>query len=132
MKKIMILLSVCPLVSTPALAQQEFPATVAGHVALPAKSFIQAPADAPADLTQPGKYVTGRRVDSLGSVMGKSNGRPTGISTPLEGQPLQGHSGIKTMPDGTFWVLSDNGFGSRANSPDSMLYLNRYKMQWDS
>jgi hypothetical protein len=42
----------------------------------------------------------------------------------LKGQPLQGHSGIKVMPDGSFWVLTDNGAGSRYNSADYMIYLN--------
>ena len=62
--------------------------------------------------------------------MGKSYERPTGVSLPFKGQPLQGHSGIKVMADGTFWVLTDNGMGSRYNSPDSMLYLNRHKIDW--
>ncbi len=39
---------------------------------------------------------------------------PTGISLPFKGQPLQGHSGIKKMPDGSFWIITDNGFGSKA------------------
>jgi hypothetical protein len=34
------------------------------------------------------------------------------------------------MPDGSFWVLTDNGMGSRYNSADSMLYLNRHKIDW--
>ena len=46
--------------------------------------------------------------------------------------PLQGHSGIKVMPDGSFWVITDNGMGSRYNSADSMLYLNRHKIDWTS
>ena len=45
----------------PAFAQQEYPATLAGHAVLPAQSFIDAPADAPADLKVSGKYTTGRR-----------------------------------------------------------------------
>ena len=96
------------------------------------QSFIDAPADAPADLKTSGKYTTGKRVEALGSVEGKSYGRPTGVSLPFKGQPLQGHSGIKVMPDGSFWVLTDNGFGSRYNSADSMLYLNRHKIDWTS
>jgi hypothetical protein len=115
---------------TPAFANNEFPATLAGHAVLPAESFIEAPADAPADLKVSGKYTTGRRVEAIGTVMGKSNDRPTGISVPFKGQPLQGHSGIKLMPDGTYWIITDNGFGSKANSPDSMLYLNRYRIDW--
>jgi hypothetical protein len=126
--------AVLALASSGALAQSEgeFPATLAGHAVLPAASFVDAPADAPADLKTSGKYTTGKRVTEIGSVEGKSNGRPTGLSTPFKGQPLQGHSGIKTMPDGSFWVLTDNGFGSRYNSADSMLYLDNYKIDWQS
>ncbi len=108
----------------------EFPAKLAGHVVLPATTFIEAPADAPADLKSAGKYTTGRRVEAVGTVMGKSYERQTGVSLPFKGQPIQGHSGIKTMPDGSFWIITDNGSGSKANSPDSMLYLNRYKIDW--
>ena len=93
---------------------------------MPAKSFIAAPQDAPEDLKISGKFTTGKRVEAVGTVEGLSAGRPTGVFLPFQGQPLQGHSGIKKMPDGSFWILTDNGSGSKANSPDSMLYLNRY------
>ncbi len=115
-----------------AKAQTEFPATLAGHAILSAPSFIAAPADAPADLRMSGKFTTGSRVERLDSVEGRSANRPTGISLPFAGQPLQGHSGIKRMSDGSYWVLTDNGFGSKANSPDAMLYLNRYNIDWKS
>ena len=118
------------MLTFPAAAQQEFSAVLAGHAILPAKTFIAAPADAPADLKLSGKFTTGKRVDALGSVMGKSNGRDTGVAVPFDGQPVQGHSGIKRMADGSYWVITDNGFGARANSPDSMLYLNHYKIDW--
>jgi hypothetical protein len=110
----------------PLHAQTEFPATLAGHIVMPASSFIAAPKDAPNDLKMSGKFTTGKRVDVIGTVEGMSFGRPTGVSLPFNGQALQGHSGIKKMPDGSFWVLTDNGFGSKANSPDAMLYLNHY------
>ncbi len=127
----LIALSLAPAAATTvAEAQEAFPATLAGHAILPAKSFIDGPADAPADLKMSGKFTTGRRVDAIGSVEGKSADRPTGVSVPFNGQPLQGHSGIKRMPDGSFWILTDNGFGSKANSPDSMLYLNRYRVDF--
>ena len=101
-----------------AQAEGEFPATLKGHAVLPAKTFIDAPADAPDDLKTLGKYTTGKRVDEVGSVW-ESYERPTGVSLPFKGQPLQGHSGIKVMPDGSFWVLTDNGMGSRYNSAES-------------
>ncbi|MGP9812231.1 esterase-like activity of phytase family protein [Rhodopseudomonas sp. NSM] len=135
MRKLMLgSVTILALASSAALAQSEgeFTATLAGHAVLPAESFIDAPADAPADLKNAGKYTTGKRVDAVGTVMGKSKERPTGVSLPFKGQPLQGHSGIKTMPDGSFWVLTDNGSGSRYNSADSMLYLNRHKIDWTS
>ncbi|SFE06859.1 esterase-like activity of phytase family protein [Paracidovorax konjaci] len=119
----------CALAAT-AHAQQAFPATLAGHAVLPAQSFVPAPADAPADLRTSGKFTTPQRVDALRSVEGTSAGRPTGVSLPFEGQPLQGHSGIKRMPDGTFWILTDNGAGAKANSPDFMLYLNHYAVDF--
>jgi hypothetical protein len=115
-----------------AQAQQAFPAVLAGHAVLPARSYIPAPADAPADLQVSGKYTTGVRVDTLNSVEGLSAGRPTGVLLPFKGQPLQGHSGIKHMADGSYWLLTDNGFGSKANSPDAMLYLNRYAVDFAS
>ncbi len=123
---------VCFAVATPAMADQAFPATLAGHAVLPAASFLEAPADAPADLKVSGKFAApgARRIDAIGSVPGKDGERLTGLSFPFKGQPLQGFSGIKSMGDGTFWVITDNGFGSKANSPDSMLYLNRFRVDF--
>lgn len=118
------------LVALPLYAQTAFPATLAGHVVMSANSFIAAPKDAPEDLKISGKFTTGQRVDTLGTVEGLSAGRPTGMSVPFKGQPLQGHSGIKKMPDGSFWIITDNGFGAKANSPDAMLYLNRYRIDF--
>ncbi len=63
--------------------------------------------------------------------MGLSAGRPTGLSVPFRGQPVQGHSGIRRMADGTFWVLTDNGFGSKRNSPDAMLFLSHYRFDFE-
>ena len=120
------------LASGAAGAQKLYPAILAGHAVMPAQSFIDAPSDAPADLKISGKFTTGKRVEALGSVEGQSGGRPTGVALPFRGQPIQGHSGIKLMPDGTFWLLTDNGFGNKANSPDAMLYLNRYRVSWES
>ena len=113
-----------------AWAQQAFPATLAGHAVLPAQSFVAAPADAPRDLQVAGKFTTPRRVEAVGSVMGQSGGRNTCVSLPFQGQPIQGHSGIKRMADGSFWILTDNGAGSKANSPDFMLHLNHYTVDF--
>jgi len=123
------------LVATPATSQTgnpAYPATLAGHAVLPAKTFIAAPKDAPVDLQVSGKFTTGQRVEAVGSVQGKSAGRPTGVSLPFQGQPVQGHSGIKRMADGSYWLLTDNGAGSKVNSPDFMLFLNRYAVDFQS
>jgi hypothetical protein len=122
--------------SFPAFAQPaapaaaEFTATLSGHAVLPAASFVASPKDAPADMALSGKFTTGSRVKTAGTVEGLSGGRPTGMSLPFKGQPLQGHSGIKHMADGSYWILTDNGAGSKVNSPDFMLYLNHYQVDF--
>lgn len=127
--RLALALPLAAVLSSAAIAQQ-YPATLAGHAVLPALRFVDAPTDASSDLKVSGKFTTGKRVDAVGSIEGTSGERPTGVKLPFRGQPLQGHSGIKTMPDGTFWVLTDNGFGTKANSPDAMLYLNRHRIDW--
>ena len=112
-----------------AFAQTEFPATLAGHAVLPAQTFIDPPADAPEDLKISGKFTDGlTRNEKMGTFEGRSAGRPTGVFLPFKGQPVQGHSGIKKMADGTYWVLTDNGFGAKANSPDAALFLSHYRI----
>ncbi len=121
-----------------ASAQIAFPATLVGHAALPAKSFIAPPKDAPDSLKTSGKYTTAdsHREDRIESIPGssylsaKDAPKPTGISLPFKGQPVQGFSGIKAMKDGSYWVLSDNGYGSKANSPDAMLMFHHVKPDW--
>lgn len=135
-----LLLSLALLAGSPARAQTAFPATLAGHALLPARTFIEAPADAPASLRTSGKYTApdGRREERIGAIAGtsflsaKGVPRPTGIGLPFEGQPVQGFSGIKAMKDGSHWVLSDNGYGSKANSADAMLMFHRVKPDWQT
>ena len=127
-----VLLACAAVASTSALAQSAYPATLAGHAVLPALTLIPAPKDAPADLQISGKFTQPQRVDTVGSVMGQSGGRDTGVSLPFQGQPLQGHSGIKRMADGSFWLLTDNGAGAKANSPDFMLHLSHYAVDFQS
>ncbi len=50
-------------------------------------------------------------------------------SAPFAGQPVQGFSAIQFGPQGTYWALSDNGFGSKANSPDYLLRLYQLSLQ---
>ena len=115
-----------------ALAQPAYPATLAGHALLPAFSVVPAPRNAPPDLQVSGKFTTPRRVEAIGTVMGQSGGRDTGIALPFNGQPVQGHSGIQRMVDGSFWILTDNGAGAKANSADFMLALNHYQVDFPS
>jgi hypothetical protein len=121
----------CLAVAMPALAQETtYPATLKGHAFLPALSLIAPPSDAPQDAWVSGKFTTGARIEKLNTVEGRSAGRPTGVKLPFDGQPIQGHSGIKRMADGTFWIITDNGFGSKANSPDAMLFLRNVRVDW--
>ncbi len=109
-----------------------FTAKLTGQAILPANTVVPAPADAPAFLKTSGKFTTAdrKRTDALGTLPGKDGARVTDVKLPLNGQPIQGFSGIKTMADGTFWTLSDNGFGSKFTSSDSMLFLHQMKFDW--
>jgi hypothetical protein len=123
------------LMTSAALAEDTvFPAKLTAHAILPANTIIAAPADAADYLKTSGKFTTAdrKRTEALGTVPGKDGVRLTGLSLPFDGQPMQGFSGIKTMADGTFWSMSDNGFGSKLNSSDTMLMLHNIKIDWDA
>ncbi|KQS96673.1 MULTISPECIES: esterase-like activity of phytase family protein [unclassified Rhizobium] len=127
--------ALCLLMTTGALAEDKvFPAKLTAHAVLPANTIIPAPADAAEYLKTSGKFTTAdrKRTETLGTVPGKDGVRLTGLSLPFDGQPMQGFSGIKAMPDGTFWSLSDNGFGAKLNSTDTMLMLHNIKIDWEN
>lgn len=79
---------------------------LAGFASLPADTFAEGPSAG-------GNDGEGNPIDA--------NGR-TG---PFDGQPVQGFSGVQFAPDnpGSFWFLSDNGFGSQDNSTDYLLRI---------
>jgi hypothetical protein len=93
-----------------------YPAVLAGHAILPALTLIDPPPDAPAEFRTSGKYADPPAAGD--------------VAWPLAGQPAQGHSAIRRAADGSFWVLTDNGAGSKANSGDFMLHLNRYRVDF--
>ena len=130
-----LLLATALLAAGPALADQRFEATLAGHAILPAATFVAPPEGAPAGFAISGRF-TGAgnaRNDQAGSMPGDTGpaygSRRTGLSLPFNGQPVQGFSGIKPVvgEPGAYWVLTDNGFGNRRNSPDAMLMFHKVR-----
>jgi hypothetical protein len=126
------------LFAVPAVAQETFDATLAGHAYLPALSLVAPPADAPKDAWISGKFTGGARNGVPMSVPGNTGGlhgkRLTGLNLPFIGQPLQGFSGfaMNRAEDGSVYVLTDNGFGSKANSPDTLLFFSRMDADFDT
>lgn len=90
-----------------------YPAVLAGQAVLPARTLLVPPPAAPVELRTSGKYA---KPPATGDFV-----------WPFAGQPVQGHSAIRRADDGSFWLLTDNGAGGKANSPDFMLQLNRYR-----
>ena len=70
-----------------------------------------------------------RRGASLG--WQRRDGKPisaNGRTGPFPSQPVQGLSGVQFSRErGTFWFLSDNGFGAKNNSADYLLRI--YKLE---
>lgn len=49
------------------------------------------------------------------------------VAAPFKGQPVQGFSGTHRYADGSYLVLSDNGFGAKGNSQDYLLSVHHIK-----
>ncbi len=79
-------------------------ATLTGFAALPAQTYV--PASEPS-----------------GAALGTAP--INGIVPPFADQPVQGFSAVLRNQDGTYDVLSDNGYGSKANSADFALRVHR-------
>src|SRR5262249_17191894 len=76
--------------------------TLVSRAVLPADSFVPGPTS--------GQFITG------------ANGRTPPFAN---GQPLQGFSAILRQDDGSYLIMSDNGFGAKANSADFILPVDR-------
>ena len=137
MRRILLAATALSLIAFAASAQQEqrFEARVAGHAVLPAMTMALPPADAPRDALVSGKFAgaSTERNEAPGSFAATTgpapDGRPTGLSLPFVGQPVQGFSGIKpvTGEAGAYWVLTDNGFGNKRNSGDALLAFRKIR-----
>lgn len=61
---------------------------------------------------------------AAGPASGQFNGNGTKSDAPrFTGQPVQGFSGIQFGENGSYWVMPDNGFGTKFNSIDYLLRL---------
>jgi hypothetical protein len=120
----------------PAGAADLVQARLASQALLPAMTMVAPPADAPAFFLVSGKFAApgGARVDEPGSVEATTTAggqvRPTGLAFPFVGQAVQGLSGIRALGRDRFLVLTDNGFGAKANSPDSLLMFHEIDATW--
>lgn len=122
-------LTTTALMSLSATAQEIVPATLAGHAVLPAFSFSAPPPDAPRETWVSGRFTAGSTpINEPQSV------EQNGLMRPFFGQPLQGFSGYAAnrADDGSLYALIDNGFGSKANSSDTLLGFTRVAPNFDT
>ncbi|TWH00174.1 hypothetical protein L598_001100000900 [Mesorhizobium sp. J18] len=123
---------------SPASAEEAFSAKLTGHAYLPALTLVTPPTDAPRDAWVSGKFTSVLRNHEVMSVPGDVGAaygsHPTGISLPFIGQPVQGMSGfaMNRAEDDSIFVLTDNGFGSKINSPDALLFFHRMKPDFET
>jgi hypothetical protein len=71
---------------------------------------------------------------SPGPTSGQYASGANGVVLPLiNKQPVQGFSAVLRGPSkGTYLVMSDNGFGAKANSPDALLRVDTMKPDFES
>lgn len=108
------------------VAPKQFDAVLKAHAELPAQSFTPAPADAPAYFNLSGRFTNGPKTEALYSIYDPK----TGLARPYAGQAVQGFSGIRSLGDDRFLVLTDNGFGSKLTSTDALLMFHELKLDW--
>ncbi len=133
--------AVALLAGAAAAEAEKVTATLKGHAALPALTFALPPSDAPEALMKSGRFTApgNARTEELYAVEGRTwigprdgEKRATGLSLPFVGQPVQGFSGVQSLGEGRFLALSDNGFGSKINSPDAMLMAHFFTPNWET
>lgn len=102
-----------PATAAPGTAGQKAPkqATLTNFAFLPAVSFV------------PGSEPSGA---ALGTTP------INGVTPPFADQPIQGFSGLVRNSDGTFDAISDNGYGTKANSADFLLRIHRIAPDFES
>lgn len=123
-----------------AFAQTEVTAVLAGHAYVPANTTAVAPAAAGPLFATAGKFTAGNRLrtETLNSLPGitfvgdAKYPRKSGGSLPITGQSVQGFSGISSLGQHRFLVLTDNGFGNKINSQDALLMVHTAKADWAS
>jgi hypothetical protein len=101
-----LLISLVTVVITLGFAQTPPTTELVGYAELPADIFAEGPASG--EFTGAGGKEAAAR---------------------FEGQPVQGFSGIQFGEDGSYWLLSDNGFGSKYNSIDYQLRINNLTLE---
>jgi hypothetical protein len=108
----------------------EYSATLTQHAQLAAQSYVLPPKSAPAYFNQSGRFTDqgSHRQEAPYAIYDEA----TGLARPFPGQPLQGFSGIRALGDDRFLVLTDNGFGTKANSADALLMFHEVKVDWES
>ncbi|MBS4234805.1 esterase-like activity of phytase family protein [Campylobacter vulpis] len=128
MKKIVGSLCLCSIL----FAANEYEANLAGHIVIPAENFINAPKDAPEFLQSTGKFLRTIRNENLGAFNANYTEEESSntFRIPFKKQALQGHSGVKFTGDKSYWLLSDNGLGTKKNSPDSMTFIHNYEFDF--
>ncbi|MET8757169.1 esterase-like activity of phytase family protein [Lentzea sp. NPDC004782] len=90
--------------------------TTAAPVTAPRQATLTNFASLPAETYLPGSEPSGA---ALGTTP------INGVAVPFADQPVQGFSSVLRNSDGTYDVLSDNGYGTKANSADFLLRINR-------
>lgn len=138
LKKLLLTGAALTALHSPLAAEDVLTAKLIGHAYFPALTLVAPPKDAPQDAWVSGKFTGKQRnhavMSTAGNVGSAYGDHPTGLSFPFIGQPVQGMSGfaMNRADDGSIFALTDNGFGTKANSPDALLSFHRLQPDFET
>jgi hypothetical protein len=90
--------------------------TLVGYTNIPRDTYVAGPSS--------GQFISGGDLTTAISTYG--------YTLPFSSkQPIEGISALAKGPvDGTYYIMQDNGFGSKASSPDALLHVYAIKPDW--
>jgi len=124
----LVLTATIPTVTAPVMVVARASAHTTYQSDLAGLNLNQASLNEPDEPTLIGRSVLPANTFAAGPPSGARVVPANGVMPPFDSQPVQGFSSLIANPDGSYLVLSDNGYGAIENSADFELRIYRVSL----